>query len=271
MENLLTSKISSWSETSENIQNIISDKSKDPGGLTIPYGLQLQDKNWCPKALRFVIQFKGNTGQNQFVYHHGVGLKHRIETWDMKKNRKEDEAEKKLKNTNTDLRIFHFAYVPKHWAFVGFCSDLNLRVFNANFEKISTVFVGKTIMCMLYNDERDDIITGIQGGVQTWKFPIGHSDPLFPGQEVQNSFTAEDWVKSLKLDELTNQILAVAERKIVMLDSTTYLENCVFSKNLNVSFTTCAFYHPLCFFITGEYNITICFTHIVLLYFVILF
>ena len=251
MESILGSKISSWSEACETVKNILSDKTKDPGAMTIPYGLQLQDYLWCPEVLRFVIRFKANTGQNQFVFHHGVGLKHRIDTWNVKKKRNNDDAERKLKTTATDLRIFHFSYVPKHWAFVGYCSDLSLRVFSANFDKVSTAFIGRTIMCMLYNDVRDDIITGVQGGVNTWKFPIGHSDPLTPGQDVQSCFTAEDWVRSFKVDAATNQILAIAERKIVMLDCATYRENCVFSKDLNVSFTTCAFYHPLCFFITG--------------------
>ena len=131
------------------------------------------------------------------------------------------------------------------------CTDLSMRIFIAKFHSLSTTVVNRTVLSLAYNEIRDEIITGIAGGVMTWKFPIGQTDPLIPGQLISCSFTPLDWVMSKTLDNTSKHILAISDVRIAMIDIASHKERCFFHKKCDISFTTCVLFNPASYFITG--------------------
>lgn len=251
---IFKSKIPPWADVFPQIENIIANPSETPFCVGIPYGLQLQKEIWNPEKLRVVLHVNTASGHS-FLSHHGVGKKNEINIWNFSKEKQRVNSANALQTFSTDLKFLHILFVQRRWIYVMYCTDLSLRIFSAKFHPVSTTAVNKTVLSLAYNEIRDEIITGIAGGIMTWKFPIGQTDPLTPGQLISCSFTPFDWVMSLTVDNTSKQILAISDVRISMIDIATHKERCSFEKKCDFSFTTCVFYSPASYFITGIYNL----------------
>ncbi len=89
-----------------------------------------------------------------------------------------------------------------------------------------------------------------------WKFPHAQSDPMFPTQKIECPAIHSDyWVMWIKVDKPSRQLLMNCEEAIVILDEQDYKLKYNFKVDFRHSlpFTACAFYHPSCYFITGEF------------------
>ena len=248
---IFKSKVPPWADVKPQIEDIVANPKDMPFCIGIPYGLQLQQQIWNPERLRLVVHVNNATGHS-FISHHGVGKKNEINIWNFSKEKQPGNSSSSgLKTICTELRFLHILFAQRRWVYVTFCTDLSMRILSAKFHIISTTSVNKTVLSLAYNEIRDEIITGIAGGIMTWKFPIGQTDPLIPGQSINCSFTPFDWVMSIVLDNTSKQILAISDVRISMIDLQTHQERCFFQKKCDSSFTTCVFYNPTNFFITG--------------------
>ena len=251
---IFKSKISPWANVFPQIENIIANPSETPFCVGIPYGLQLQKEIWNPEKLRVVLHVNTASGHS-FLSHHGVGKKNEINIWNFSKEKQPGNSANALQSISTDFKFLHILFVQRRRIYVMNCTDLSLRIFSAKFHPLSTIAVNKTVLSLAYNEIRDEIITGIAGGIMTWKFPTGQTDPLIPGQLISCSFTPFDWVMSLTVDNTSKQILAISDFRISMIDIATHKERCSFEKKCDFSFTTCVFYSPASYFITGICNL----------------
>ena len=243
-------KIRPWSDALDEIQELVNHEQETGSNISIPYGLQLHDQLWNPEVLRLVLHISAASGES-FVSHHGVGKNNEIDVWNLAKE-KQTEKENRLQEVPTAIRFLHIIFIPKRWIYVSFCTELVLRVYSAKFCSLSCMSTNSTILCLVYNDVTDEIIAGGAGGLMTWRFPIAQTDPLIPGEIINCSFTFDDWVRTIKIDSVSKQILAVSDETISMLDIRSYKEICFFQKKKDSFFTTCVFYHPASYFITGK-------------------
>lgn len=249
---IFKAKIPPWGEVFPQIEDMVADQKDTPFCVGIPYGLQLQNDIWNPERLRIVAHVNSASGHS-FISHHGVGKKNEINIWNFSKEKQPGNATNgSFKTIPTDLKFLHILFAQRRWVYVTYCTDLSMRIFSAKFHILSTTSANKTVLSLAYNEMRDEIITGIAGGIMTWKFPIGQTDSLIPGQLISCSFTPFDWVMSLALDEASKQILAISDVTISMIDLQTHRERCFFQKKCDFSFTTCVFYNPASYFITGK-------------------
>ena len=248
-------KIRPWSEALEEVREIL-DQEQERTNISVPYGLQVQDQLWNPEAFRLVLHVPGGACDS-FVLHHGVGKNNKLDIWNLAKEKpQQNERESRLQETCTTMKFLHIIFIPKRWIYVGFCTDLSLHVFSAKFCTLSCTPTNKTILCLIYNDVTDELIAGVAGGLMTWKFPIGQTDALILGQPISGSFTIDDWIRAVKLDMYSKQIIAISDQAISMLDIKTYRENVFFQKSATCFFTSCVFYHPSSYFITGEFRVS---------------
>ena len=89
-----------------------------------------------------------------------------------------------------------------------------------------------------------------------WKIPHAQNDPLYPSHKIQcPAIHPEFWVIWIRLDKSSRLLLLNCEEAIVMLDEQSYEVKFVFDIDFRhqLPFTACAFYHPSCYFITGEW------------------
>ncbi|XP_022786508.1 uncharacterized protein LOC111326716 [Stylophora pistillata] len=247
------SKIPPWTDVFSQIEDIVSNQTDAPFCVSIPYGLQLQKHLWNPERLRVVRHVKNGTGHS-FISHHGVGKKNEINIWKFSKEKQPGNLADGIKSVSTDLKFVHILFSQRRWVYITYCNDLSIRVFSAKFCPVSTTSVNKTVLSLAYNEIRDEIVTGVAGGIMTWKFSVGQKDPLIPGQLISCSFKPFDWVMSLTIDNMSKQILAISDVRISMIDLHKNTERCFFQKKCDFSFTTCVFYNPASFFITGDKN-----------------
>ena len=248
---IFKSKVPPWADVPPQIENIVANQKDTPFCVSIPYGLQLQKYIWNPERLRIVFHVNTATGHS-FISHHGVGKKNEINIWNITKEKQSGKSTNGGFTTiSTELKFLHILFAQRRWIYVTFCTDLSMKIFSAQFHILSTTSVNKTVLSLAYNEIRDEIITGIAGGIMTWKFPIGQTDSLIPGQLISCSFTPFDWVMSITLDDTSKQILAISDVRISMIDLQTHRERCFFQKKCDFSFTTCVFYNPASYFITG--------------------
>ena len=250
MSIIFKSKIPPWADVFPQIKNIVENPMETQFCVSMPYGFQLQKEIWNPQQLRVVLHINTRSGHS-LLLHYGVGKKNEINIWNLTKDNQTGNSTKAFQTISTDLKFLHILFLQRRWIYVMCCTDLSMRIFSANFHSLSTTVVNRTVLSLAYNEIRDEIITGIAGGVMTWKFPIGQTDPLIPGQLISCSFTPLDWVMSMTLDNTSKQILVISDVKIAMIDITSHKERCFFHKKCNISFTTCVFYNPASYFITG--------------------
>ena len=255
MSIVFKSKIPPWCEVYPQIVNIIGESNHNPLSVSIPYGFQMQKEIWNPEQLRVVLHVNTGSGHS-FVSHHGVGKKNEINVWNFSEDRKPGKSANAFQTITTDLKFLHILFIRRRWLYVTHCSDLSMRIFSAKFHPMSITEMTRTILSLAYNEIRDEIITGIAGGIMTWRFPIGQMDPLIPGQLVNCSFTPLDWVISLSVDDASKQILAIADVRIAMIDVASYKERRFFQKKCEFSFTCCVFFSPASYFITGMAGLT---------------
>lgn len=247
------SKILPWADVFPQIEEIVSNQTDTPFCVSIPYGLQLQKHLWNPERLRVVRHVKSGTGHS-FISHHGVGKNNEINIWNFSKEKQPGNLAAGIQSVSTDLMFLHILFSQRRWVYVTYCNDMSMRVFSAKFHLVSTTSVKKTVLSLAYNEIRDEIITGVAGGIMTWKFSVGQQDPLIPGQLISCSFEPFDWVMSLTIDNRSQQILAISDVRISMIYLHSNQERCFFQKKCDFSFTTCAFYNPASYFITGDKN-----------------
>lgn len=265
MSIIFKSKIPPWAEVFPQIKAIVENPKETPFCVGIPYGFQLQKEIWNPEQLRVVLHVNTGSGHS-FVSHHGVGKNNELNIWNFSKDKQPGNSANAFQTIPTDLKFLHILFLQRRWVYVMYATDLSMRIFSAKFHSLSTTLVNRTVLSLAYNEIRDEIITGIAGGIMTWKFPIGQTDSLIPGQLIRCSFTPLDWVVSITFDNISKQILAISDVRISMIDITSHKEKCFFQKKCDISFTTCVFYSPESYFITGivtsedEYLIKACFT-----------
>ena len=246
----LVSKIPLWADVYPQIKQIIENSKDTPLCVSIPYGFQMQKEIWNPEQLRVVLHVNTGSGFN-FISHHGVGKKNEINIWNFSKDKKPGKLANSLQTITTDLKLLHILFLRRRWVYVTYCSDLSMRIFSAKFHSMSITALTRTVLSLAYNEARDEIITGIAGGIMTWRFPIGQKDPLIPGHFISCSFTPLDWVMSITIDDASKQILAISDVRIAMIDVESYKEKRFFQKKCDFSFTTCVFFTPASYFVTG--------------------
>lgn len=260
-------KIDSWENVKETINEISENIPDHTSALSLPYGLQNHYTISHQEPVRILLHPNMND-YDTFVTHHGKAKKFYLDLWTV--NHKDCPEKGKIKlQQNLQLRyqIKNIIYVPTHRCFVAFAIDLTLRVFaTINFTEMSCVQTSHSVLSLFYNACRDDILAGCLGFVMIWKFPHAQNGCLVPTQKIDcPSISSDYWVTWIKSDKTSKQLLINCEEAIVILDEETYKLRYNFKIDFRhrLPFTACAFYHPNCYFITGESGFNWLLIHII--------
>ena len=248
-------KIESWECVKEKICEILKNVPDHTSALTLSYGLQSLYTVSHHEPVRILLHPNIND-YDTFVTHHGKAKKYYLNLWTVNQKECLERAKIKQQRVQLNYQIKHIVHLPTHRCFVAFATDLTLRVFaTLNFTEMSRVQTSHSVLCLFYNACRDDILTGCLGFVLIWKFPPVKNGCLVPTQKIDcPSISPEYWITWIKVDKSSKQLLLNCEDAIVILDERTYELRYNFKIDFRhrLPFSACAFYHPSCYFITGE-------------------
>lgn len=122
--------------------------------------------------------------------------------------------------------IIDCIYCRKHNCYFMLQSDNRIAVLNRDFDEVCHVKTASTVLCMIYNPIRDELLTSSLNGLRIWtlqamnphKFdstkPLGHYQ-LNLSKELAFS---DDWVKKIDIDSINCQLYCCTERDLFIYD-----------------------------------------------------
>lgn len=245
-------KIKPWVDVLKEILETIENQHERHSSITIPYGLQLENALWNPEELRVAIHVTSSSAGDCFLSHHGVGKNNKLNVWTITTANDTNLTKTDLKTFPTPFKFQQFLFITKRWIYISYCIDMTIHVFSAKFVPISSAFAGRTILSLQYNKRRDEVLAGIAGGIMIWNFPVKQTDQLIPGRIINCTFSPEEWTIDLKVDPVWDQIIVISKEKIAVLKTKNYKCLISFTRNTEVSLTSCVMYNPMNYFIFGD-------------------
>jgi WD40 repeat protein len=157
----------------------------------------------------------------------------------------QDRQEKKFTVT---VAIKKFLYAKDLKAYIAFCNDYRLRVYNLYFELLATLPVSANVLSMCYNESTCELLAGGLGFVYSWTILIEETDVLHPNPNLK--FGLQEWesVISLSVCHYNPLLVAACEKSIYILDA----KNHTLQYKCATTHNTCAaIYSPLHYVICG--------------------
>ncbi|CAL1535162.1 unnamed protein product [Lymnaea stagnalis] len=172
---------------------------------SIPYGIipkaSYEHGNMCSDIMGVTY----NNRMRQFIILDAKG----ITTW--KRDAVDHRVNRVLEYPKYEYKLItHLVYAKKHNCYFGLGKDFSLKVFNRDFMETCSVSADlRSVLFMLFNPVRDELITGGVGGTKVWQFhqqagkafgslrPLGNYG-LTLKQELPN--VGGGWVKRVDLD-----------------------------------------------------------------------
>ncbi|XP_071822870.1 uncharacterized protein [Apostichopus japonicus] len=250
-------KLLPWSSVKGHVEVLLKKLDPEDVMVMVPYGLQLVHSFRHPHVLR-CMSFYHSTKGNTFVTHIDSGASLIMYTWTISSL---DEVKVECQKFRIYTAINHLLSVPQHRVFIGFCSDMSLRVFTDVLHKcseLSKTEIPTSVLCMAYNEDMDELVTGGHGSLQTWKMAhVELRDPLTPGRPIDCGIRSEDWVRDIRVFQKQRQLVALCNEGIYMIDYVTNQQVFHMPNWHDTALTSFVWYRPLEYFITASMDGTI--------------
>lgn len=218
--------------------------------VLVPSGLQISNVLYFPKPLKCSLHAFLATQEN-YVAHYGIGPKNWVSIWskDPKNELKISRQKKKL-----DCRITNIVFVATGFFYLASCDDLTLRVFSNQFFEHSCMQLTYSILYMLYDENRNKVITGCIGFIQQWSISSClYQPPIFLSEtKLYDHVTGvTPWISFIYHDKENHTFLALTSTGIFIADAES-LEQVSFIENRHrFPLTTCFTYAARHYLITG--------------------
>nr|XP_039268538.1 uncharacterized protein LOC120343431 [Styela clava] len=153
----------------------------------------------------------------------------------------------------------HLIWIANQKAFIGYCDDMTLRGYRgSNMEEKVRVSVSNTVLCTIYLDDYDELITAGQGHIISWRLhpiefgrPFEWKDPPFDCDVNEKS---DVWITRLSYAKRNRVLIALSEEAVYFIDMKTRKQFDMVENSHNASLTGCAWYPRFSYVITAARN-----------------
>ncbi|XP_025106267.1 uncharacterized protein LOC112571485 isoform X4 [Pomacea canaliculata] len=212
------SKTSSEHNSEESVTYNISDYFTN-----VPYGLQPRDTYEHDKKNTDIMGVTYNGRMRQFIILDSKG----ITTW--KRDAVDFRVTRSMLYPKYEYRLItYLVYAKKYNCYFALGKDFSLKVLNRDFYETCSVSSNlRSILFMLFNPVRDELITGGVGGAKVWHFHQSSSksyQELKPLANYQLSLKYElpnvggSWVKHVDLDYILEHLYCCSDTDLHVYD-----------------------------------------------------
>ncbi|XP_064598593.1 WD repeat-containing protein 87-like [Liolophura sinensis] len=249
----LWDKLKPWRSVKESIERVLMDAKGSDNSITLEHGLQLMETLRHCSRIRAMTHFTSSTAE-VFLTHYKQGSVKTNCAWEVVMQ-VSGEVQFTAKKFETQRIISQMIFIPTHYVYVAFCSDLKLVVFRdykSNCEERCATTCITTLLCMVYNKDTDELITGGVGELLRWTLTgIERGNPPLPGRRFETSIRREDWVRDLKIDRKNKRILALCGFNICVVNYETDKQTHFIESRHIGPLCCCTFYKIREYFITA--------------------
>ncbi|XP_061169585.1 uncharacterized protein LOC133178950 isoform X2 [Saccostrea echinata] len=245
-------KLKSWANVQHDIQTRLQALDKFDQSVSLHHGPQLYHTLRHPSHIKCMTHFTSNVGEN-FVTHYRIGTMDHFSVWNMES--RERDAACNQRRFNIDAEITTLMFVPKHRVYLGFGSDLVMRVYTdamSGCKNVGSIPCDTTILCMSYNKDTDEVYAGGIGVLEKWKFTGSeHSAVAQRGEMFDTELRSDEWVIDIKVDPRNKQMLALTHDGIYVVSFVSMKQTHLLQNRHEGSLRCCSFYKQREYFITG--------------------
>uniref|UniRef100_A0A2C9M1N4 Uncharacterized protein n=1 Tax=Biomphalaria glabrata TaxID=6526 RepID=A0A2C9M1N4_BIOGL len=254
-EFILTRQSASRSESSATDSDCFPHAKTSSQFSSIPFGIipkaSYEHGNMCSDIMGVTY----NERMRQFIILDGKGMT----TW--KRDAVDRRVNRVLQYPKYEYRlIIHLVYAKKYNCFFGLGRDFSIKVFNRDFMETCSVNADlRSVIFMIFNPVRDELITGGVGGTKVWQFhqqpgkAFGSLRPLANyGLSVKYELphVGGGWVKRVELDYHLEHLYCCSDTSLHVYDlqgkellkyeraHSMTITGCRFSKNANFLVTS---------------------------------
>ncbi|XP_055882735.1 uncharacterized protein LOC106056024 isoform X2 [Biomphalaria glabrata] len=254
-EFILTRQSASRSESSATDSDCFPHAKTSSQFSSIPFGIipkaSYEHENMCSDIMGVTY----NERMRQFIILDGKGMT----TW--KRDAVDRRVNRVLQYPKYEYRlIIHLVYAKKYNCFFGLGRDFSIKVFNRDFMETCSVNADlRSVIFMIFNPLRDELITGGVGGTKVWQFhqqpgkAFGSLRPLANyGLSVKYELphVGGGWVKRVELDYHLEHLYCCSDTSLHVYDlqgkellkyeraHSMTITGCRFSKNANFLVTS---------------------------------
>ncbi|CAH1788529.1 unnamed protein product [Owenia fusiformis] len=243
-------KIKRWIDTQADIVDQLQAPDRHNTTITIPHGLQPANTLRHNDLIKCHTYYCG-ADEDIFVTHHGSGPSNQVSAWHVNPVTKEAKVEHFDVRPNITVLI----YITKLKVFVGFCSDLTIRVFDSlkrDFSEISITLCRNSILSLAYNRDTEELYAAGVGCLLRYKLgPKQARDKLALNGKFELTLTRDQWVTMMMVDNKHKRLLALTDDAVFVFNYMTGALTHHLMNRHNHSLTSCCFYKPFDYFITA--------------------
>ncbi|XP_074644622.1 uncharacterized protein LOC141901337 [Tubulanus polymorphus] len=214
---------------------------------TVPYGFQARAAYEHSKKQTNIMDVCFNGRMRQFVILDGKG----ITIW--KKDAVENPVSRALNYPKYEYRLITtLIYARKYNVYFGLGKDFSLKVLNKDFDETCCVSANlQSVLFMVFNPIKDELITGGVGGTKVWRFHQAADRTWKEIKPMANyilslKYSLKDvggsWVKKVELDHVLQHLYCCSDTDLYAydLDGNQLLK---ISGAHQMSITGCAYSH----------------------------
>nr|XP_034302375.1 uncharacterized protein LOC105345155 isoform X9 [Crassostrea gigas] len=245
-------KVKNWVNVQHDIQTRLQKPDKFDQSVTLHHGPQLYHTLRHPAHIKCMTHFTSNVAEN-FVTHYRIGTMDHISIWNMES--RERDAVCNQKRFNIDAELTAMMFVPKHRVYLGFGSDLIMRVYTdakSGCKNVGSIPCDTTILCMSYNKDTDEVYAGGIGILEKWMFSGSeHAAYVQKREKFDTEIRSDEWVIDIKVDPRNKQMLALTYDGIYVVSFISMKQTHLLQNRHEGSLRCCSFYKQREYFITG--------------------
>ncbi|XP_065932009.1 uncharacterized protein [Magallana gigas] len=245
-------KVKNWVNVQHDIQTRLQKPDKFDQSVTLYHGPQLYHTLRHPAHIKCMTHFTSNVAEN-FVTHYRIGTMDHISIWNMES--RERDAVCNQKRFNIDAELTAMMFVPKHRVYLGFGSDLIMRVYTdakSGCKNVGSIPCDTTILCMSYNKDTDEVYAGGIGILEKWMFSGSeHAAYVQKREKFDTEIRSDEWVIDIKVDPRNKQMLALTYDGIYVVSFISMKQTHLLQNRHEGSLRCCSFYKQREYFITG--------------------
>jgi len=250
LENFHRRKVANKETLHKKIKKNLSEQFGDLPPVVVPSGLQVNQSLFVPKPLQCSL-CASSSSSDQYVVHYGAGPDNGVYMW----FKSEADGRTKRSKKTLNCRITNLVFVPNGHVFFASCSDLTIRLFNNQFREQSVLQLQFSILSMIYDEERNCVITGSVGGVQRWRLPNCLHNPPALTEElslIDQVSGITPWITFLHYNKEQDRFIALAGTALFFIDGESF-EKIAFVENRHrFPLTVCLSYVPRQYLVTGR-------------------
>ncbi|XP_078326818.1 uncharacterized protein LOC111123425 isoform X3 [Crassostrea virginica] len=245
-------KVKNWVNVQHDIESRLRAPEKFDQSVTLYHGPQLYHTLRHPAHIKCMTHFTSNVGEN-FVTHYRIGTMDHISVWNMESRERDAVLNQRKFSVYAELKVMMF--VPNHRIYLGFGSDLVMRVYTdakSGCKNVGSIPCDTTILCMSYNKETDEVYAGGIGTLEKWIFSGSEHSAYVQKREVfDTEIKSDEWVIDIKVDPRNKQMLALTYDGIYVVSFLSMKQTHLLQNRHEGSLRCCSFYKQREYFITG--------------------